>query len=143
MAAQKITRYYNQAFWLLFIAIGILVISGSILAVPLLDLALGLLLIALGLHKIYEEVRHKSQEEERKTLLKYLDKINTWLSSSHAHNKKLAAKADYRVHNLDRKQSNLERKIDKSYRELARKIIELENELNRISKAQRKAYKLK
>ena len=65
MAIRVITRYYDLAFWILFIMMGILVISSTALAIPLLDLALGLVLVTLGLHKIYEEIHHRGPVPSR------------------------------------------------------------------------------
>lgn len=137
---EYIAEYYTLVFWLLFTIAGALVISSAALATPLLDLALGLVLVALGLHKLYEETHTQRREEDKRLLARHLGNINTWLSSSHAHSRRANTRNEYRISNLDKKRADLDKKIEKNYRELVRKIIELENELNKLKKT-RKAYK--
>ena len=143
MVIRAITDYYDVMFWVLFILIGVLVISSATLAIPLLDLALGLVLVTLGFHKIYEEIRHDGQEMDKRNVMRRLDDINSWLGKSHMHGRKANEKHTYRLNKLDEKRAALDKKIEKNYRDLARKIIELENEVNRMKRAQKKAYKAK
>jgi hypothetical protein len=62
-------------------------------------------------------------------------KMKSWLSSQHELTKALKDVHDRRFHHVDRKGTELDETLEKRYRELIGKIIEVENRLNLVSRA--------
>jgi hypothetical protein len=134
--------YYNRLFWAVFIIVAALVIAGALLNIMMLEIVLALLIIAAGLHKLEVEYMRRSVEEEQKRLDSFIGEIR-----HSAHNASLSVHdtqkaSEYRIHKLDTKRADLETKIEQNYRELVKKIFDLENNMNVIAKAIRDAPQL-
>lgn len=127
--------HWNKAFWLMFIAAGILVTAGSFLRVMYLDILLGFLVIAIGTLKLSDEFahlesrgKHRDMGESLKYLTHQIDKSNEIASRiDHRH--------ESRFLHMDSKRAEIENKIEDNYDSLAKKIIHVENRMSDVVKA--------
>ncbi|MEM5871598.1 MAG: hypothetical protein QW051_01860 [Candidatus Aenigmatarchaeota archaeon] len=130
-------KHWDKIFWVFFALMCITVSIGTLSGFISLEFfaILGILLIIIGAGKLAEEIsKHK--------LLVYQDDIYRKLHQLSQHLEKtfnIASmnkdKTEFRIQKLDQKRSELEKEMKKNYRDLARKIIELENKVNKLAKA--------
>ena len=113
--------YYDEVFWILFAAIAILTVA-SMFSTGFIEIGLGLLLIMLGIHRLDGELRHKKHENRNSKLETYTRDIGKWLNGSHTSNSKTKDSHEKRIHVLDRKRVSHEKKTEKQYRDLVRKV---------------------
>ena len=130
---ETIADHQNKIFWLIFIIAAVLLLA-SLFSGGLLEIALGFVLIAVGLHKLDLEFSHNDHKNGIKKVNSYLQNVGQWLDSKHSSGEEWNRKYDLRLHNLDKKRANFERKAEKQYRDLVRKLIETETKLNRLAK---------
>jgi hypothetical protein len=124
----------NKIFWVLFIVIGAVLISGMVINVFFIDILLGLFLVIIGLYKFGEEHITDSMRNEQERVSEDMDNVMEWLSHSYEFTKRMRDRHENRLHHLDSKRAEMDGKIEKNYRELVRKIIEVENRLNKTSR---------
>ena len=127
--------HWNRLFWLLFVLMGLLVITASFMRVLFLELMLGFLVIAMGLLKMSEELasreivtRHGSINESIRYLTHQIDS-NSMLTN------RLKERHEHRLLHLDTKRADIEKSIEEKYDSLAKKLIQQENKLNDAAKA--------
>lgn len=130
----KVRDLWNKIFWGMFIVIGIgfvfLALYGSLL---FLDLLLGFAIITMGLHKLGEEYSVKTFKKDQVQLSESMGDISKWMQDSNKYLNELKELQAYNIKTLGTREQDIESQMEKNYRNLARKIIELENRLNEIS----------
>lgn len=124
----------GRIFWIVFIIIWVLLMVGISQRIIIFDLLLGLIIIILGLAKLSDDLRKKEFIDITTKTSKNLEQINDYLTTHYDFNKKINDKHNYRFFQLNKKRLKTEKKIEKNYRELAKKILDLENKLNDIKK---------
>jgi hypothetical protein len=124
----------NKIFWLLFVILGATLISGMITSVFYIDVLLGLLLVIIGLYKFGEEFITDNIRKDQQRFSEDIENVMEWLTHSYEFTKRLKDTHESRIHHLDSKRAEMNNRIDKNYREMVRKIIEVENKLNKTSK---------
>ncbi len=124
----------NKVFWLLFIILGSFMISGMILNIIYIDIILGLFIVTIGLYKLGEEFITDRLGHEQKRIVNDMDGVLEWLNHSYEFTKSLQSRHENRIHKLDNKRAHMDKKIENNYREIVRKIIEVENKLNKTTK---------
>jgi len=124
----------NKMFWLLFIIIGAVLISEIVMNIFFIDILLGLFLVIIGLYKLGEEYITGNLKNEQDRVSEDMNNVMEWLSHSYEFTKKLRDRHENRLHHLDGKRADMDKKIEKNYRELVRKIIGVENKLNKTSR---------
>lgn len=127
---------WNQVFWGLFIIAAAIMVVGFFANVIYVDIMLGLIVVGMGLSMIAFEITSRKLRKDQYRISEALDFVAQWLENSHNYNKAMHRKSDIRFHNYDKKHADIETKIEDNYRSLARKIIEVENKLNMITKAE-------
>ncbi len=124
----------NKVFWLVFIILGAVLVSGIVTSIFYIDVLMGLFLVIIGLYKIGEEFITDNIKREQERVSEDVDNVMEWLSHSYEFTKRLKDTHENRLHHLDSKRANMDKKIEKNYRDIVRKIIEVENRLNKTSK---------
>jgi len=127
-------KHQSKIFWVLFILLGILLISGSLGSVFYLDILLGFLVVIIGIEKLREEIYSHVNEREKKTVYESINYINNWMESTQDLTNLMKDKYNNRLFSLNNRQNELNRNLELKYRELVRKIIEVENKLNETNK---------
>lgn len=122
-------------FWAFFVLIGLVMIFGSILNVTYLDILLGLFVVILGIQKLGEENRAVSIEAKQEKIERNLDQVNHWTNSTYDYINNMKSRHEYRLYHLGEKRSELEEKAENNYREIAKKLFDLENKINELARA--------
>ncbi len=131
------TTHYNKVFWGLFLVALVIMATSLTGSLPLFDVLLALILIVIALHKVEEDILHTKLNNERADSNINMRRLNHLLGNHYNFTRSLRDIHEFRLHNLDIRRAELDAKIEQKYRELVRKVIEVENELNKISRAVR------
>ncbi|MBI4020976.1 MAG: hypothetical protein HY369_01925 [Candidatus Aenigmarchaeota archaeon] len=126
---KRVLATNSPLFWIIFILAGVFFFLRSV------EIVAGLLVVLLGVHRLGTEVRLREQRKERTQLQATLEDIRQWMERDYAFLQELRDRYDNRFFNLSKQKLETQRQIDKSYRDLVRKIMDVENKLNQISRA--------
>ncbi len=129
-------RHWDKIFWIVFVVMGLVVVAGY--AIDLISfeffIVLGLFIVIIGAGKLAEEISKHKLMNYQDDLYKKIHQISNHLERTFNLANSYKNKTEFRLYKLDQRRKEVEIKIEKSYRDLARKIIELENKTRRISK---------
>lgn len=126
-------RYKDTLFWVFFTLLGIsaLMLYAQVLYA---DVVVVIMIIALGISKLGEEMVSKSLMRQQREIGSHLEHVSQWLESNYDFIRDMNERHEEKMYSLDSTAARSEVKLEKSYRQLAGKIIELENRLNRLAK---------
>lgn len=129
-------RHWDKIFWVVFLVMGISIIAGEAFAFISFEffLILGIFMIIIGAGKLAEEISKNRIINYQDDIYRKIHQISSHLERTFNLADSYRIKTEYRLHKLDMKREEAERKIEGSYRDLARKIIEMENRVNRVSR---------
>ena len=113
---------YDKTFWMMFVFLEFAIIMGNVWFFSPLGVILG------------DYILHKEREAQMKRHNQSIEKMKSWLNNQYHLTQGIRDLHDYRFHSMDRKKAELDEKIEEKYRELAKKIIEIENRLNLVSR---------
>ena len=127
---------WNKVFWGLFLVIGIILIAGAVAGkLSLVEILVAFVVIAIGAEKLGEEISDKKLQEEQNKINRDILFISRWLENNNAFTRQMKDTHEKRILKLDNKRAEIEGKHETSYRDLARKILEMENKANEVSRA--------
>lgn len=126
-------EHKSKIFWFFFIVLGIFVIGGEIFNLFFIDILLGLVMIVIGVQRLEEEHHKRTLESEQKKINETIKYMAQWLDASHDYISEVKNRHESRLFNLDKKKADLDSKVEMNYRDMVRKIIDIENRLNEIS----------
>jgi 5-bromo-4-chloroindolyl phosphate hydrolysis protein len=124
-------EYWSKVFWIVFIAIGLLIISGITTNLFVADIILGLVVVILGLERLLEELKHKELVARHEQTRKDLEYFSDWLHENLQLTKSIKSRHDLRFFRMENRRVETTKRIEKQYRELARRITQAENRMNR------------
>lgn len=134
----------SWVFWVVFILMGFFV------ALQSLEVALGLLVVAVGVHKVGSELRLRRMRRERSSLEETLNNVRELLERDYEYVRELQKQNDSRFFHLNKNRGGvdkviekrqkilsreIDKKLDETQRILIKKIIDLDNKLNDVSRA--------
>ncbi len=125
---------WNTIFWILFVILGAAIIFQTAFNIFFLDIAFGLMVIVIGIHKINEELSNREFERQKKEFAESIRYLTNWMDKSHSLTRNLKERHENRLYHLDVKRADLDEKIEKTQRDLIRKMVEIENRLNDATK---------
>ncbi len=131
-------RHYNKLFWLLFALAGatfIYTVSLGAMELFHLDLILGAALIVIGLHRIGEEFSHRRIRTSYDDMVRAINELLQWAEKSYDYTRAFKDRHERRIHRLDCKRAEHEDKVEEQFRSAVKKIIEMENRLNKSLKS--------
>ena len=126
---------WDRAFWIMFVLLELAVIAASIWYYTPIAVILGFAVIGAGFAKLGDHVFHRNIDSEIRDHKDTMEKIKKWLDSQHELTRAIKTVHERRFQSLDKKGADFDEKLEKSYRELAGKIIDLENKMNLVSRA--------
>lgn len=131
------TQHYNKMFWLLFAVAGAVYIAAIfwIISPFHLDLVLGLIIIFAGIHRLGAEFIHRSLRKSQDETVRAVNELLQWAEKSYDYTRAFKDRHERRIYRLDQKRAALEDKLEEQFRSAVKKIIELENKLNRLARA--------
>lgn len=119
----------NGIFWILFAVLGILLLIGIS---P--QLIVGVMIISLGIYKLDFDIQQKKRKEERESLQVTLGELKEWMQKEYEYIRAVEAKYDQRFFHSGTEKAKTGKRMEKEYRELVRKLLQLENKMNDISR---------
>jgi hypothetical protein len=133
-------RHWEKIFWILFAVIALSLVWVTFLDVIQFELfiILGLITVIVGAGKLSGELTDTRFLVDQDDINKKLDSIYRQLEKTFDLASKHKKSTEYRVHKLDSRRIDTDIKLEKKYRELVSKIIEIENKVNRLSKEMNK-----
>jgi len=140
------TFHYNKFFWLLFLAAGITFIIGSIWAITLVfyfQVLIGAIIVTAGIHRLGEELNSRSLRRVQARLDRDIDEIIQWMTKSYDYTVTFKNRHENRFVRHDKKRSDLENRFESHSDGIAKKMIEMENKVNKtLKRAERDALVL-
>jgi len=127
-------RKLNIAFWGFFILAGATLISGFIEGTIFLDLLLSAIVIAIGFHGLLEEFSARENRSAHRRINESIRQLTEWMDKIQAFARAIKEKHELRLHKLDTKRAQTEKKLDRKTKELSKKMVDLENKLNSLKK---------
>jgi uncharacterized protein YoxC len=127
--------HWNKAFWLLFATGGGIVVFGSFIRIVFLDVVLGVFVIAMGMLKLSEDIANKHISLRHKNINESINYLTSQVGTNADMTMMLRDRQNSRFMHMDVKRAGIESMVEKNYRELARKIMDVENRLNEMGRA--------
>ena len=125
---------YDKTFWMLFVLLELTIIMGNVWFFSPLCVILGFVVLGVAFARFGDYILHKERETQMKRHNQAIEKMKSWLNNQYHLTQGIRDLHDYRFHSMDRKKADLEEKIEDKYTDLAKKIIEVENRLNLVSR---------
>jgi hypothetical protein len=132
--AEGYVRHYNRLFWLFFVIAGALFVSSVFLGVLgelYIEIVLGFLLVVVGIHRTGEEFLNMRVKESQDASIRTINELLQWAEKSYDYTRAFKEKHEKRLFHLDERRADLENKLDEQFRLAVKKIIDLENRMNK------------
>ncbi len=126
---------WDRAFWMMFVLLEAAIIIGNVWFYHPIGIIMGFIVIVAGFAKVGDHVFHKDMRSKVLENKETMKKMTNWLNRQYELTQGLKTLHDSRIHKLDGKRTDLEDHVDRKYRELAGKIIDMENRLSLVSRA--------
>ncbi|MCK4714210.1 MAG: hypothetical protein KAT35_01440 [Candidatus Aenigmarchaeota archaeon] len=127
-------RHYNRLFWLFFVIAGALFVSSVFLGVLselYIEIVLGFLLVVVGIHRTGEEFLNRRVREAQDASIRTINELLQWAEKSYDYTRAFKERHEKRLFHLDERRADLESKLDEQFRLAVKKIIDLENRMNK------------
>jgi len=129
-------KHWEKVFWIFFALMGLALVVAESARMISVDffVIMGIFLIVIGSGKLAEEISRRRLMSYHDDTYRKMHQISQNLERTFSIASMHKDKTEFRIQKLDQKRGEMEKKIDKNYRDLARKIIELENRMNKLAK---------
>lgn len=125
---------WDKTFWMLFVLLEAAIVLGNVWYFSPVGVILGFVLIAVALARFGDYLLHKKNSATLTKNISSIERMKSWLNNQYQLTQGIKDLHDYRFHSMEKKKIVLDDKIDRHYRELAGKIIDVENKLNLVSR---------
>jgi hypothetical protein len=125
---------YDKVFWVLFVLLEAAIIAGNAWNYTPMGAIMGFLVLAIGFARFGDYMAHKERQIAMKGHENSIERMKEWLNNQYQLTQGIRDLHDYRLHNMEKRKIELEEKLEKNYRELAGKIMDVENRLNLVSR---------
>jgi len=126
---------WDKVFWMLFVLLQFAIIVTNIWFYNPVGFIVGLVLIVAGFAKLGSDIAHKKVRQDVLENKDSIKKMTNWLNRQYELTKGIKEIHERRFHRMDKKRMELEEDFEKSLREIAGKMIDIENRLSLISRA--------
>lgn len=129
-------RHWDKIFWIFFLLMAITIVAGGIAGFVSFEFVvlLGIFVVIIGAGKLAEEISKRKLLNYQNDIYQKMHQISQHLEKTFSLASMNKEKTEFRIQKLDQKRKDVEMKFNKNHRELARKIIELENRVNKLAK---------
>ncbi len=128
----------NKAFWITFAATAFASLGTAAGDFFLFGIFMAIFTVLIGLAKLDHDVAKKELHKSFNRIENELHEIMKNFEKGIYYTSKTSDKIEKRIYRIDAKRAELDRKTEKLFRDAVRKIVELENNLNKIRKAMEK-----
>jgi hypothetical protein len=126
---------HDKVFWMLFVLLELAIIMGNIWAFTPIGAILGFVLIGVAFARFGDYILHKERTAQMKSHNNAIERMKSWLNNQYELTQGIKELHDYRFHKLESKKIEIDENVERKYRELVGKIIDVENRLNLVSRA--------
>lgn len=126
---------WDRIFWVMFVVLEAAIIVGNIWVNSPVALILGFVVILIGTAKLGDDMFRRSMHHDHLASKETINKMRNWLNRQYELTQGIKDLHEHRLHKVDRKRTELEEILDKRYRELAGKMIDIENRLSLVGRA--------
>jgi hypothetical protein len=126
---------WDKTFWMLFVLLEVAIVLGNVWFFTPVAVIVGFVLIAIALARFGDYLLHKKNAGIMERNTDSIDRMKNWLNNQYQLTQGIKDLHDYRFHRMEKKKIDLDEKLDRHYRDLAGKIIDVENRLNLVSRA--------
>ena len=126
--------HYSKLFWPLFALAGamfIATVSLGLVNLFYLDVILGVALVVVGVHMLGEEFSHRSIRKSHDDSVRAINELLQWAEKSYDYTRAFKDRHERRIYRLDHKRAEHEKRVEGQFRSAVKKVIELENKLNK------------
>lgn len=127
------TKSLVIALWMVFVLMGVFVLLGFFFQFYI-DIILVCILIFMGLTGILYETHQRAVHREYTAVKNAVQNLYQWVQLSHGFAKHMKSSHEQRFYRFDRKISKLQSVTEDMKNDLGRKIIDLENRINKAVK---------
>ena len=129
-------KYWDKVFWIMFILMGVSIVLGAIESYISLEYTaiLGFFMVIIGAGKLGNEIRNQRMANYQDDIYRKLHQVSQHLETTFNIADSYKAKTEFRLNKMDTRRKELEYGLENNYRYVARKVIELENKLNKKAK---------
>ena len=128
-------RHMNKLFWIAFFLAAAVFIYSIFFGYVFLDLVLGLVIIFAGIRWLGQELLNRRIRRVQDDSIRTINELLQWAQKSYDYTRFFKDRHEKRLHNLDVKRARLEEKTEDQFRDAVKKVIQLENKLNKAVKA--------
>ncbi len=128
-------RKLNIAFWGFFAISGAVLIAGLLSGIIIADVLLSLIVISVGIQGLLQEVSAMESRRAFRKIDESLFQLSEWAEKTYVFAKAIKEKHELRLHHLDARRSQAEQRLDKKSQEMAKRMVDLENQINSLKKA--------
>ncbi len=126
---------HDKTFWMLFVLLEATLVIGNMWFFSPIGAILGFALVGIAFARFGDYLLHKERQAQMEMHNRAIERMKSWLNNQYQLTQGIKELHDYRFHNMERRKAELDEKIESNYREIAKKIFEVENRLNLVSRA--------
>ncbi len=126
---------WDKTFWMLFVLLEAAIVLGNLWFFTPVAVIVGFVLIAVALARFGDYLLHKKNSGIMDSNAESIDRMKSWLNNQYQLTQGIKDLHDYRFHRMEKKKIDIDERMNRHYRELAGKIIDVENRLNLVSRA--------
>ncbi|RLJ06259.1 MAG: hypothetical protein DRP18_01280 [Candidatus Aenigmatarchaeota archaeon] len=127
-------KILGACFWIMFLIVAGFILFGFIFQYFFIDVVFVLFLFLMGLTGLIYELNRKISEKEYNAAKNAIQDIYYWAQSTHSFAKDIKSKHERRLHSFDLKRAELHKKTEAIEKIFGKKLIELENKINKAIK---------
>ena len=129
-------RHWDKVFWLFFILMCLAIAAGGVMGLISLEffVVLGIFMVIMGAGKLASEITHRKVMNYQDDIYKKLHQMTQHLEKTFELASMNKEKTEFRIGKMHQSRKEMDKKIDRNYRELAKKIIDTENRINKLYK---------
>lgn len=129
-------KHWDKIFWVLFLLMGISVVAGLAASLVTFEffLVLGFFMVIIGAGKLADEISGQKLVNHQDDIYKKLQQFAQHLETTFNLVDSQKTRTEFRMHKMGLKASEIERNAERNYRDIVRKVIEVENKMSRLSK---------
>ena len=131
-------NFYNHIFWAVFVAAAIVSIIIALGDLFFFGVIFCLFVILAGIAKLEQDKNNKEIIDSFDTIDDEMSTLSRNFEKSHLYTRDTRDQTDSRIQKFESKRIETEKQIEKMYRDVVKKIIQIENSLNKMNKETKK-----
>jgi len=131
-------NFYNKVFWTVFMIAAVVSIFIALGDPFFFGVIFCLFVILAGIAKLEQDKNNKEIIESFDTIDDEMSTLSRNFEKSHLYTRDTRAQADSKIQKFETKRIETEKKVETMYRDIVKKIIQIENTLNKMNKDKKK-----